>query len=345
VRYHQDEEDRFQNDDRYQMVGGTMVGTSVGAPGSQDNRIGEAEAWAFYVRDTIGWNELTISPGVRYETIDLTRTVYSTSDPGRDGPAIVDRSTVDVWLPGIGATYAIDDNVNLVAGVHRGFVNPAPGSDAEAEDSWNYEAGIRYGRGAGSVEAIAFFVDYQNLVGTCTASTGGDCNIGDQYDGGKAAVHGLELAAAWDAGELLANDWSVPLSAVYTWTDGEFESSFNSSFAEWGNVTEGDELPLVPEHQLTLNAGLEFECWQFYLTVNYVDEARSVAGTGPIPADERVDSRTLLDLSGEFDVGRGASIFASVTNLADEAYNVAFRPAGARPGAPRSWLAGMKLRF
>jgi Fe(3+) dicitrate transport protein len=345
MRYHQDEEDRFQNDDRYQMVDGTMVRTSVGAPGSQDNRIGEAEAWAFYVRDTIGWNELTISPGVRYETIDLTRTVYSTSDPGRNGPATVDRSTVDVWLPGIGATYAIGDNVNLVAGVHRGFVNPAPGSDAEAEDSWNYEAGIRYGRGAGSVEAIAFFVDYQNLVGTCTASTGGDCNIGDQYDGGKAAVHGLELAAAWDAGELLANDWSVPLSAVYTWTDGEFESSFNSSFAEWGNVTEGDELPLVPEHQLTLNAGLEFERWQFYLTVNYVDEARSVAGTGPIPADERVDSRTLLDLSGEFDVGRGASIFASVTNLADEAYNVAFRPAGARPGAPRSWLAGMKLRF
>jgi Fe(3+) dicitrate transport protein len=39
------------------------------------------------------------------------------------------------------------------------------------------------------------------------------------------------------------------------------------------------------------------------------------------------------------------SLFASVTNLTDEEYNVAFRPAGARPGAPRSWLAGVKLAF
>ena len=40
-----------------------------------------------------------------------------------------------------------------------------------------------------------------------------------------------------------------------------------------------------------------------------------------------------------------ASLFASVQNLTDEEYNVAFRPAGARPGAPRTILAGVKLEF
>jgi Fe(3+) dicitrate transport protein len=252
---------------------------------------------------------------------------------------------VEVWLPGIGATYALTDDLQLVGGVHRGFINPAPGSTADAEESWNYEAGVRFERGNGSLEAMAFLVDYENLVGTCTASTGGNCNIGDQFDGGKARVHGLEFVAAWDAAAALGSNWSIPLSAVYTWTEGEFRSSFTSGFDEWGEVTEGDDLPLVPENQLTLNAGLEVERWQFYLTMNYVDEARAEAGTGPIPATEKVDSRTLFDVSGEFDVGRGASLFASVTNLTDEEYNVAFRPAGARPGAPRSWLAGMKLRF
>jgi Fe(3+) dicitrate transport protein len=345
VRFHQDEEDRFQNDDRYQMVDGRMVRTAVGAPGSQDNRIGEAEALSFFVRDTIAWDALTLSPGVRYETIDLTRTNYGTADPDRAGTPTVTSNTVDVWLPGIGATYALSDEVKLVGGVHRGFINPAPGSDADAEESWNYEAGVRFGRGAASVEAIAFLVDYENLVGTCTASTGGNCNIGDQFNGGEARVHGLEFVAAWDAGSMLSNGWAIPVSAVYTWTEGEFGSSFNSGFDEWGEVSEGDELPLVPEHQLTLNAGLEIDRWQLNLTMNHVDEARSEAGTGPIPANQRVDSRTLFDLSGEFDVGRGASLFASVTNLTDEEYNVAFRPAGARPGAPRSWLAGMKLRF
>jgi len=345
VRYHRDEEDRFQNDDRYQMLDGAMVLNSSGAPGTQDNRIGEAEAWALYVRDTITWDSLTFTPGLRYETIDLTRTNFGTADPDRNGDPAIARNTVDVVLPGIGATYALGDGWQLVAGVHRGFVNPAPGSDADAEESWNYEAGFRFDRSAASVEAMAFFVDYDNLVGTCTASTGGSCNIGDQYDGGEAQVHGLEFVAAWDAGAAFDSKWSIPLSAVYTWTQGEFQTSFLSGFEEWGNVQAGDEMPLMPEHQLTLNAGIEADRWRTFLTVNYVDETRSEAGSGPIPANERIDSRALLDLSGEFDVTERASLFASMTNLTDEEYNVAFRPAGARPGAPRSWLAGVKLDF
>lgn len=345
VRYHRDEEDRFQEDDRYQMVDGRMLLTSAGAPGSQDNRVGEAEAWALYLRDTITFDRLTLAPGLRYETIDLTRTNYGTADPGRNGNPTVARNTVDVLLPGLGATYALNPDFKLVAGVHRGFVNPSPGSDADAEKSWNYEAGVRYERGLGSLEAIAFFVDYQNLVGTCTASTGGNCNIGDQFDGGGARVQGLEVVAAWDAGPALGSGWSLPVSAVYTFTDGEFRTSFSSGFDEWGDVEAGDELPLVPEHQLTLNAGIEADRWRLALAMNYVDEARSTAGTGEIPASERVDSRTLLDLSGEYELTPAASLFASVTNLTDETYNVAFRPAGARPGAPRSWLAGVKMRF
>jgi Fe(3+) dicitrate transport protein len=345
VRYHRDEEDRFQQDDRYQMVDGRMVRTSSDAPGSQDNRVGEAQAWALYLRDTIEFDRLTLAPGVRYESIELKRTAYGAADPGRNGPATVARDTVDVLLPGLGLTYGLDAGLKLVAGVHRGFVNPSPGSSADAEESWNYEAGVRFQRGAAALEAIAFLVDYENLVGTCTASTGGNCTVGDQFDGGEASVHGLELVAAWDAGEAVGSRWSLPLSAVYTWTQGEFDTAFQSSFAEWGDVERGDEIPLVPEHQLTLNAGLEAARWRTYLTMNHVDEARSTAGSGDIPRSERVDRRTLLDLSAEYDLNTRASLFGSVTNLSDETYNVAFRPAGARPGAPRSWLAGVKLRF
>ncbi len=44
VRYHQDEEDRFQHADGFRMTDGRMELTSSGAPGSQANRIGEASA-------------------------------------------------------------------------------------------------------------------------------------------------------------------------------------------------------------------------------------------------------------------------------------------------------------
>ena len=40
-----------------------------------------------------------------------------------------------------------------------------------------------------------------------------------------------------------------------------------------------------------------------------------------------------------------AAISAGIDNLTDEEYNVAFRPAGARPGAPRTVLAGFRVAF
>jgi Fe(3+) dicitrate transport protein len=70
-----------------------------------------------------------------------------------------------------------------------------------------------------------------------------------------------------------------------------------------------------------------------------------VAGQGSIPANRRIDARTTLDLSAEYDVTANASLFASVENLTDKVYNVAFSPAGARPGLPRTLLGGVKLRF
>lgn len=345
VRYHQDDEDRFQHDDRYQMTDGVMVQTASGAPGSQDNRIGSAEAWAFFARDTMQAGRWTLAPGVRFESISLKQENWGTADPTRSAAPALLENTVDAWMPGFGVTRTLNDSLLLVAGVHRGFVNPAPGSAADAEHSWNYEAGLRFERGPSAIEAIGFLVDYENIVGTCTASTGGDCVIGDQFDGGRARVHGLELVASHDLGKALGSQLSIPLSAVYTWTDGEFRNSFNSSFAEWGNVTAGDELPYVPAHQFTLNAGLEGQAWRVFLTVNYVDEARASAGTGAIPPSELIDSRTLVDLSGEYDLTDRLRLFASAENLGDETYNVALRPAGARPGAPRTVLAGFKLKF
>lgn len=345
LRFHQDEEDRFQHQDTFQMLNGTMVLTAAGAPGSQANRVGEAEAWALFVRDTIDWERWTLAPGIRYETIDHQRTDYGSADPNRTSPTSVREDTVDVWIPGIGAMYHLDEAWRLVAGVHRGFSSPGPGSTADPEKSWNYEAGVRFADQGTHFEAVGFFNDYSNLVGTCTASTGGGCTIGDQFEGGEARVYGLELVAGHDAGRQLGWALSVPLAATYTYMKGEFRNSFSSSFGEWGDVQSGDELPYMPRHQLTLSAGLEGNDWRTTLTMNYVDEARAQAGTGAIPEGQRVDSRTLFDISGEYDVTRNASLFASVQNLTDEDYNVGFRPAGARPGMPRTFMAGVKVEF
>lgn len=49
-----------------------------------------------------------------------------------------------------------------------------------------------------------------------------------------------------------------------------------------------------------------------------------------------IDSRTILELSGEFDVTERTSLFGSVHNLTDEECIIAFRPDRVRRGAPRT---------
>ena len=345
ARFHKDEEDRFQQDDRYQMDSGRMILTSPGAPGGQENRVGEARAWAFFARDTIELGALTVTPGVRHESIDLKRTNYALGDGTRATPLSINESSVHVWIPGVSATWKLSPSWRIVGGAHRGFSNPAPGSASDPETSWNYEAGARFKKGAASLEAIGFFTDYANLVGTCTASTGGGCSIGAQFNGGAVEVKGLELTVGHDVGQALGLGVDVPVSAIYTFTDAKFRTTFVSGYEPWGNVAAGFELPYVAKHQLTLNIGVRAKRWRADLTVSRVGQARAVAGAGPIPANQRIDARTLVDVAGELTLTQHVSLVASVLNLTDEVYNVAFAPAGARPGAPRMVMGGLKLRF
>ncbi len=353
LRYHRDRMDRFQWDDRFRMDNGTMVLTTPGVPGTESNRIDKAEALAVFAQDEIEWGRWIVVPGLRVEIIDLMRTDYGRNDPARSGAEVkVKDNKVSVLIPGFGVTYLASERLSLIAGVHRGFTAPAPGKSADEESSVNYEFGARYHAGGLIFESIGFFNDYSNLVGTCTASTGGDCVIGDQFDGGKVRVLGAEVQAsidlAWAANGrsgLFGAGIAVPLRLSYTFTDATFRTSFKSSFKPWGNVSAGDRIPYVPRHQITASLGIEAPKWSAEMTLNYVAAVRNRAGQGPIPAAQRVDARTVLDLSGHYRVTEAVSLFASVQNLTDAIYSVARRPAGLRPGKPRTFVAGLAVDF
>lgn len=344
LRYHRDQEDRLQDEDLFRMDDGTLVRTTDGAPGTQANRVSEAEAFAIYLQDRITWDRWTFTPGLRFEDIELTREDFSTADPDRsEGPTRVRRNDEQVVMPGLGATYELTPEWRLLAGVHKGFNPPGPGSNADAEESINYEFGARYRNNGLRGEAIGFVNDYDNLVGTCTASTGGGCTIGDEFDGGEVNVTGLELLAAYD---WTLGSVRVPVEFAWTWTsEAEFQNSFESGFGQWGDVQTGDELPYIPENQVQLRTGLVTTAWELALTVSRVDEMRTVAGQGPIPFARSTESFTVLDLAGTWRVHDNADLFFRVDNLLDETYVAARDPAGARPGKPRTALTGIRLHF
>jgi Fe(3+) dicitrate transport protein len=347
VRVHEDEMDRYQWRENFRMDNGTLVRTSIDVPGSDSNRIDSAEAVAIFVQDEISLGQLTVTPGLRFEQIDLRREDYGKNDTDRTGANLVIKTnSVDAFIPGLGLRYDIADNFTVFGGIHRGFAPPAPGSTTqEPEDAVNMEFGARYAGGNWNVEAIGFFNAYENLIGTCTASTGGGCVIGDQFDGGEVDVRGVELTGDADLGPMLGLSVSVPVRAAYTWTDAEFQTDFASGFGPWGSVSAGDSLPYIPQNQLFAAIGLDAGNFGGEVSMSWVDEVRTSAGQGSIAASDSIEGHTVADASAWYAVTDQVRARVSVRNLTDEVYAVARRPAGLRPGAPRAVLFGVSMNF
>jgi Fe(3+) dicitrate transport protein len=341
VRYHADQEDRFQSEDGYQMIGGHKTLTSVGAPGSQANRIGAARAWAVFVQDRISTGRWAITPGVRFESIDMTRTDYSKFDPDRTAPTRIRDSQIDVLLPGAGVDYRVAHDSNVFLGVHRGFAPPGPGAadGVRPETSINYELGYRYRGTRAKAGLTGFFNDYDNLLGSDTLSSGGQ-GTGDQFNGGAARVWGLEASAFYD---FAATDsrLRVPLALSYTWTRGKFRTGFDSDYDPWGNVEAGDELPYLPEHQLNVSLGLQGARWDVFASATSGSAMRTAAGQGPIPPYGGTDAFTVVDLTAGYRLDGGVRLQAAVQNALGATYIVARRPAGVRPGLTRTFVLGL----
>ena len=343
LRIHEDEEDRFQHENGYRMEDGMLVVTTAGAGGSRTNRVSDADAQGYFVNAEIRSGRWILTPGLRFEDVTLRRLDYSTADPSRDlGPTQVRENSVSMWIPGMGALFRINDEWRLLAGIHKGFNPPGPGSSANEESSRNFEIGTRYDGNALGFEAIYFLNDYDNLVGTVTESTGGGGDIGDQFDGGEVTVAGLELSAnyRWNLGSI-----DVPFGLKYTWTtEAEFDNSFESNFDPWGDVEAGDELPYIPEHQLQATTGLESGKWRLNLAANYIGRLRTEAGQGAFDPAESIKSRVVWDLLGTWQFTPQLSTYVKVDNLLDETYIAARRPAGLRPGLPRTAYLGFTYR-
>jgi Fe(3+) dicitrate transport protein len=343
-RLHEDEEDRFQHQDGYRMQDGELVLTTAAAAGSQTNRISDAQVTSYFVNSEIRSGGWIFTPGLRFEDIDLTRFDFSTTDPTRaTGPTQVRNNSVQVLIPGAGALYRLNDQWRLLAGVHKGFNPPGAGSSASEESSINLEAGVRYHDDEFRFESIYFHNDYDNLVGTVTESTGGGGQIGDQFDGGEVLVSGLELSIgnSFDVGAI-----TIPVDVKYTWTnEAEFNNSFDSNFEPWGDVEVGDELPYIPEHQLRVSGALEMQRFRTSLAATYVGKMRTTAGQGTFDPQDSIDSHVVWDAIATWQFSEHLSTYLKVDNLLDDTYVAARRPAGVRPGLPRTAYLGLTFRL
>ncbi|MFT7221372.1 MAG: Fe(3+) dicitrate transport protein [Candidatus Azotimanducaceae bacterium] len=347
LRIHEDEEDRLQRNSTYSQQNGQLVLDDLGLLGNAGNRIQEAEALALHIYDRIEIGNWVLTPGIRYEDIEQERTRYETRDGRTTNPASRAEASVrdgrsndtEVWLPGMGVLYKLNDNTTIIAGVHKGFTAPSNSPGVDEEEAINYEFGFRYKNKDVSGELIYFHSDYDNLLGECTASSGSDCTIGDAFNGDAATVQGLELIFATELKTKAG--YMIPLSFNYTYINSEFDTDIASTDF-FGDVAKGDPIPYIPEHQYNLSVGLLVNKWSGYLNASYVDETCVRASCG---AFEKTDDAITLDVSAHYAVSDRVDVYGKVENITGTEDIMGRQPYGARPNKDRTATLGVSFQL
>jgi len=336
IRLHQDQVQRKHRSDKYLMQNSALVFANQQQLVTTHNE-DTVFAIAGFINTQLTFDDLVLSAGLRIESIDGEANDFLLDSVVENSDTIV--------LPGVGLFYSFNSELGLLAGVNKGFVPNSPGQTAEIdpEESWNYEFGLRYASGVSSAELIGFFNDYQNLKGTCTFSSGCEQQLDQEFNGGAVDVMGVEMSMRHEFA--INGKVSLPIALTYTHTQSEFQTDFDSTFSQWGQVRKGDELPYMPEHQASIEFTLASEQWRASIVTKYIGEMKEASGINTELAGFKTESFVQLDFSVWHQLSSEMRVYAKLDNLTDEATIVSRRPFGARPGKPRQATIGLKYNF
>ena len=342
ARYHRDHMNRFQPVETYDQVNGSLVYKSTSTPSGSDNREEYGEAYSAWLLDTIALrHDIELTLALRYEDIETEREEFAES---RSDLIAYRRNKTREWLPGIGMTWSVTDNWQLLAGVHNGMSPAGAGAqeDTDPEEATNYEAGFRYTNATFRADVIGFYSDYTNSIRNCSVAnpcSGGVDSGTEQL--GEAQISGVETSLNWE-GQTGSLQWPIQMS--YTYTDAEI-----SKDSDDGAFLEGDRYPYVPENHFFAQAGvIGPQGWDAYLSANYSDEMCIDFECGRDDLDNtfyETDSYWIVDFVTHYQVTDTAQVYVKVDNIFDEQKIVSRSPAGARPNKPRTAYVGLTVNF
>jgi Fe(3+) dicitrate transport protein len=298
------------------------------------HRVDSADDMAAYVQNRFEINDrLALTPGLRVESYEQRRVILSDNNASA-------KTRNTEWLPGLGATYEVNDAAQIFGGVYRAF-SPAANEVAldglqdqqlDGERSTNFEFGVRGTRGALNYEVAAFYMDFDNQVVTGNS----DPNL-SQSNAGQTTHAGMEASF----GYVFGNGFSIDANA--TWVP---ESDF-----ETGDYR-GNRLPYAPK--VLANLSLNYQRGDFSGGVlvhhrgeQYGDPSNQIAlptgATGGIWGG-RLAAYTITDAVAQYEVNSNLTVFGSVKNLIDERAITGLRQ-GIYVAPSRSVEMGVRIRL
>ena len=335
-----------------QQVEGSAVDARTGALRDDEDRYGRA--FSAFIQDRIFLTpKLILTPGVRLEHYDFERHILRTRVGGV--PTNVDRragNTVTKVIPGLGASYQVNQALALFGGVHRGFAPPrvkdavtTAGVDLQldAELSWNYEAGVRLMANRAVRGEFTFFrLDFDNQIIPGAQSGGAVTTL---VNAGQTLHQGVESSLRVEWSQLFKWSWQF-------YTDVRHMHLTTAKFTR-DALFLNNRLPYAPRQTFAFlvgarqRRGFGTQLDASYVASQFADNRMTVApsndGTiGQIPGYTvwNVNADYVLEREG-FEVRP----YFTVKNLTDRRYVASRAPQGIQPGMFRQLNIGVRFSF
>lgn len=308
-------------------------------------------AYSGFVQNRFIFGELSITPGIRFEKIDIERENRLTT------PIAAGKTTVNEVIPGIGVAYSGLPRTTVFAGVHRGFSPPRAEDvisnsggvvELNAEKSWNYEAGVRTDPIRGlRLEGTFFRLDYENQIVPASLAGGSGATL---TNGAETLQQGFEFSGQADSGVILDSKHNMYFRTAFTWLPiAEFRSTRFSSNMPLVPIT-GNRLPYAPEHLLTTSIGYShpngFDVFveNVYIGRQFGDDLNTInpSANGQPGA---IQSQTYWNVTANYKVEKWkTTFFVTAKNIFDRIF-IIDRVRGILPSSPRLVQGGVNIQF
>lgn len=352
LRLHKDYVRRYQWVDQYTSDGdGDFDQSSSGVHGSDSNRRQETVATSFFMEDEIKSGKLTLRPGIRFEYMNYDYDDYKSGVSRSD--------SLTVWAGGLGGNYELCDTDRLFGGIYRGistpspkgYTDPNPEKQTDAETSISYELGWRHQDVDQSVgfELVGFYTDFDNLLAPAAGA-----GVGDPANGGKARVFGVEAQITYDPAAANGQTYRAPMYISATWTSATLQEDLATDSGNvytdfQGGDETGNNIPYIPEWKISAGVGLDYSKWGTHLDATWTSEMYGTGGNYDAPISSsregKVDAAVLVDLSAWYQINDQWRVIGGVYNILDEVGVVSRLPEGPRTGRGRNLYAGFEVLF
>jgi Fe(3+) dicitrate transport protein len=300
----------------------------------------KGHAASVFVLDEIQLGDWTVTPGIRAER--FTQEKFTDFRPGSPEEGVREKDRNTLVLPGISVLYGGFDATQIYAGVHRGYA-PASARTEEfpltPETGVSAQVGVRSSAIHGvSLEAAAFYSRIKDTLIRDDVDAFGDALFINAAD---SDIYGLDLGARIDSAAYSGSAYNFFGQLAYNYTRARFRSG----------PLDGNWVPEIPGHAGSLTLGVDHLAgWHVSTSVSYFGSFYSdIENTEQVTPDGdegRVPSRTLWSARASYtlDGTPHTTLWVQGRNLTDRLY-ISDVQDGIRPGAPRSVLAGVTMKF